>query len=60
MKPRPKEPTRKSLWEDMTGCKCPKGPRGWVCTKRAIRCNARLERTRRDYEKHGFTWGPAR
>jgi len=54
------EPTRKSLWEDMTGCECPPGPKGERCTKTAIRCVARIERTRRDYRAHGFTWGPAK
>jgi hypothetical protein len=65
------EPTRKELWQCMDGCKCPplgkdpKYPGSNIkksdrCTKTAIRCQARLNAVRKQYEKYKYTWGPPR
>ncbi len=67
---RPKPvPTRKELWERMDGCDCPalgaqaKGRAVFKadrCTPTAIRCNGRMATVKANFQKYGYTWGPAR
>jgi len=45
-----RKPSRKAIWESLQGCRCdPNRKRSERCTKKWVRCEARLERIRREY-----------